>query len=259
MSGPSPIDPSIYPEVRRMVERIPTYIEGFDEHIEGGVPKNSIILLAGTTGTMKSSLAFSMLYNNALKGKKCLYISLEQNEKSLMKQMSKMGFDMAKVLQNMMVLDIGAMMLDEAGTQENWMASVLKTIQQVKEAEKCEFFVLDSLNAYALMAGAQFNRKTLFKFFEWLRKVGLTSIIITETLDLFPSGPFKALVEQGSGNMGEFFLADGIITLKLHELNEVDVQRRIRVLKMRGTNHSTSIFKLDFEKGKFQAAWALEG
>ena len=207
---------------------------------------------------MKSSVAFGMLFNNALKGRKCLYMSLEQNEKSILRQMGKMGFDMNKVNHNMMLLDVGAMMLEEAGSQENWMASVLKTIQQVKEAEGCEVLAMDSLNAYALMAGNQFNRRTLFKFFEWLRKIGLTCIIITETLDLFSSGPLGKLVEQGTGNQGEFFLADGIITLKMFELNEVDVQRRIRVLKMRGTNHSTSLFKLDFKDGKFKAAWALE-
>jgi len=241
-----------------MVDRIPTYIEGFDEQLEGGIPKGSIVLLAGSAGTMKSSVAFGMLYNNALKNKKCLYISLEQSEKSILRQMGKMGFDMNKVQHNMMLLDVGAMMLEDAGSQENWTASVLKTIQQVKEAEGCELFALDSLNAYALMAGSQFNRKTLFKFFEWLRKIGLTGIIIVETLDLFSKGPLKALVEQGTGGQGEYFLADGIISLKMYELDEVSIQRRIRVLKLRGTNHSTSAYKLDFKDGKFRAAWALE-
>jgi KaiC/GvpD/RAD55 family RecA-like ATPase len=118
--------------------------------------------------------------------------------------------------------------------------------------------VLDSLNAYALMAGPQFNRKTLFKFFEWLRKIGLTGVIIVETLDLFTKGPLKGLVEQGTSGQGEYFLADGIISLKMYELDEVSVQRRIRVLKLRGTNHSTSYYKLDFKDGKFRAAWALE-
>jgi hypothetical protein len=42
------------------------------------------------------------------------------------------------------------------------------------------------------------------------------------------------------------------------EINEVEVQRRIRILKLRGTNHSTSIFNLDFVDGKFRATWALE-
>jgi KaiC/GvpD/RAD55 family RecA-like ATPase len=245
-------------EVMRMVNRIPTYIEGFDEQLEGGIPKGAIVLLSGSTGTMKSSLAFSILYNNALKGKKCLYMSLEQSEKSVMKQMTKMGFDMSKVQSNMMLLDVGAMMLDEVGAQENWTASVLKTIQQVKEAEGCELLAMDSLNAYAMLSGPQFNRRTLFKFFEWLRKIGMTALIITETLDLFGTGAFKRLVEQGSGSQGEYFLADGIISMKMHELNEVEIQRRVRVLKMRATNHSTSVFKLDFKDGKFKAAWALE-
>jgi KaiC/GvpD/RAD55 family RecA-like ATPase len=45
-----------------------TYIRGFDEEIEGGIPQGHVVLVAGPPGTMKSSLAYSILYNNALNG-----------------------------------------------------------------------------------------------------------------------------------------------------------------------------------------------
>lgn len=241
-----------------MVDRIPTYIEGFDEHLEGGVPVGSIVLVAGSTGTMKTSVAYSILHNNAANGRKGLYISLEQNEKSVLRQMGKLGFDTNKVVNNLLLFDVGSMMIDEKGAQENWVASVIKTIQHVKEGEGCDLLVMDSLNAYALLGGPHFNRKTLFKFFEWLRKLNITAFILVETLDLFSHTPLGKLAEINSGGQGEFFLADGIISLKMLEINQVEVQRRIRILKLRGTNHSTSYFTLDFKDGKFRAAWALE-
>ena len=44
---------------------VKTYIEGFDEKLQGGIPKGSVVLLVGQPGTMKSSVAYNMLYNGA--------------------------------------------------------------------------------------------------------------------------------------------------------------------------------------------------
>ena len=50
--------------------RIRTYIRGLDEQLQGGVPKAHVVLLAGKPGTMKSSVAFSMVYHNAKRDRK---------------------------------------------------------------------------------------------------------------------------------------------------------------------------------------------
>jgi RecA/RadA recombinase len=60
------------------MERIKTYIDRLDEQLEGGIPKGSISLICGVAGCMKSSFAYSILYNNAVVGdKKGLYITLD--------------------------------------------------------------------------------------------------------------------------------------------------------------------------------------
>ncbi|MCJ7517908.1 MAG: hypothetical protein MUO18_08110, partial [Methanomassiliicoccales archaeon] len=57
-----------------------TYVQGFDENLGGGIPQGQIVLLAGEAGTMKSSLAYYVLFMNAKKdGINGLYISLEQS------------------------------------------------------------------------------------------------------------------------------------------------------------------------------------
>ena len=52
------------------IKRVPTYIENFDRNIEGGIPEGFITLVAGTSGTMKSSLAFNVIYNEVVQKKK---------------------------------------------------------------------------------------------------------------------------------------------------------------------------------------------
>ena len=46
-------------------ERIRTYVTGLDDRMEGGVPAKYLTLICGRAGTMKSSIAYSMLFNNA--------------------------------------------------------------------------------------------------------------------------------------------------------------------------------------------------
>ena len=79
---------------RKEIKRIHTGIEGFDEITEGGIPESTVTLFAGKSGTMKSSLAFNVLYNEVLhKNSNGMYISLEQSSTSLLNHMIALGFD----------------------------------------------------------------------------------------------------------------------------------------------------------------------
>ncbi len=49
----------------------------------------------------------------------------------------------------------------------------------------------------------------------------------------------------------EDFLADGVLSLTMDRVGELDVYRRIRCVKMRGVNHNPGIFTLEFRDGSF--------
>ena len=44
------------------MRKIKTYIEGFDEILDGGIPEGHVVLVCGTPGTMKTSLTYSIMY-----------------------------------------------------------------------------------------------------------------------------------------------------------------------------------------------------
>ena len=54
-------------------------------------------------------------------------------------------------------------------------------------------------------------------------------------------------------DMGEDFLSDGIIHLKMEKVGDVNIQRRIRVVKMRATPHTSDFYTLLFGKNGFTA------
>ena len=88
--------------------RIPTHIRGFDDAIGGGLPEGYVVLVSGAPGTMKSSLAFSQLYQNALRdGRKGAYFTLEQSKDLLLEHMASLGMADPKAWQNLVLLDMG--------------------------------------------------------------------------------------------------------------------------------------------------------
>ena len=73
-------------------DRIRTFIHGFDEKLGGGIPAGMVVLLAGEPGTMKSTIAFNILYQNAMKdGRAGTYITLEQGRDSLTRHLIGMS------------------------------------------------------------------------------------------------------------------------------------------------------------------------
>jgi len=239
-------------------DKVKTYVKGFDELIDGGVPKGSVVLLSGLAGTMKSSLAYYILWKNArMNSKRGLYITMEQTEGSLLTQMTQMGLGTKEVADKLLVVDVGSLRLEEKKPlEESWLGLTMKTIQKIKERIGCELLVLDSLDAYTLLAESDFSRRAMFMFFEWLRKMGMTCFIVSEAVDMMP------LLALGTGGMVkdrayEAFLADGVIHLRLVEIGEVEVRRRIRCIKMRETDHDMSYMDLTFKDGEFMVTKAL--
>jgi KaiC/GvpD/RAD55 family RecA-like ATPase len=225
--------------------RVKTYIEGFDRIMEGGVPEGHLVLVAGTPGTMKSSLSYYMLYNNALEfGTTSVYVTLEQSRDSLLKQMEKMGMKSELVKDKLHVLDLGIIRkkLKEVQGGSSWLHVFKSYLSNLKENLDYKILVIDSLDVLETMAEVTNRRTDLFYLFEWMRDLESTVLLISE------SSTEKIL----EGKFDEGYLSDGIITLKMQVIREVESQRRIRCVKMRETNHDPSYHSLLYNNGKFQ-------
>src|SRR3989304_2159010 len=65
-------------------DRISTSVRNLDEKMGGGILAGQVVLLCGRAGTMKSSLAFSILHNAAKReGRRGVYLTLEQSREGL--------------------------------------------------------------------------------------------------------------------------------------------------------------------------------
>lgn len=233
--------------------RIKTYVRGFDDALGGGIPEGFVVLLNGTPGTMKSSFAFSILYQNAAReGRKSAYFTLEQGKDLALEHMASLGMADESAMQNVMTLDMGNIrkhlsVLQGRGT---WLELFKMYCNNVMKAGPVSALVVDSLDVLETMAKVQDRRTELYFLFEWLRDLGPTTLLISERpLNLGAAG----------GPPEEAYLADGIISLEMHPTSDMFVQRRVRVVKMRSTRHETGYYALSFDEGQFEVTRAVTG
>lgn len=231
------------PAPEKKIERVKTFIEGLDERLGGGIRKGHVILLAGMPGTMKSSIALNILYNNAyLKGCKVLYISIEESRESLMAVMKNLG--MTEIDEsNFFIVDIGRLRLEhtDADIGRDWFRILKEYLRKKVEVEGIEIIVIDSLTAIYSLTSLENPRQELFHFFGFLKRLGVTAFLISET-------------EADSGSFGPYhedFLADGTFLLKFVDVGDIDVQLRMRIVKIRHSKIYHGYLTLLFREGQF--------
>ena len=77
-------------------ERISTGVRGLDEMLGGkGVFRGSTVLISGTAGTGKTSLAAYFVAAACARGERCLYLSFEESASQLMRNMRSIGLDLS--------------------------------------------------------------------------------------------------------------------------------------------------------------------
>lgn len=253
------------------IVRIKTHIVGLDDQIQNGVPEGHITLLAGASGTMKSSVSFNILYNEVLENKRTgLYLSLEQSYSSLINHMINMDFDLTKVnlvvikdlgtinqeIEKMNSTDMGSLVLVDIGcirkeikqmdNKENrsWLNVVKNILKRIKENSKLDLFVLDSLSALYVVSKFESPRIELFFLFEFLRDLNITSYLISEAQNS----------EKKYGEFDEDFLSDGVIYINLQTYRRRQI-REISVVKMRTTKCNHDIFTLEYRNNQFHAEY----
>ena len=212
------------------MKKIQTYIDGFDEVLGGGIPQGHVVLVCGTPGTMKTSMTYSIMYENAKReGKKGLYISLEENYDGLKGAMLDLGMEGIDELPVYMI-DVGKIRQTHVGQDisKNWLDVLQKYIKKRVEENDFDIIVIDSLAALYSLTEMMNPRAELFHFVRFLKEIRASVFLISEI-----TYGSKALVSHD-----EDFLVDGIIHLKMHEVGESDFQLRINCVKMRRTKHT---------------------
>jgi len=213
-------------------------IRGLNNIIYTDIPEGSTILVTGGPGTLKSSVAYTLLSNYlASKNEVGVYITLEESKASHERNMKSLGINICPMLKIFDYQTIRREYEEENGEKLNVIKGIEDVIKFYKEKEKkFTCIAVDSLNAvYSLMELTNL-RMEMYNFFDTFKRYGLTSIVILE----------KETGEDAGVHAGERFLADGIINMGAMRVKE-DVTIYMQIEKMRATKHNRRKYQIGID------------
>jgi len=199
--------------------------------IQGGFPRDSLILLAGHPGSGKTAMAGQFLYSGAALGQeKGVYVSFAEGRKPLLDFMSSLGIDIAtqEKLRKIRIMDM-------VTVKEEGLPTLLQEVLDAVHSLKAQRLVIDSFSAMAQAFSREIEARIMLHTIlsKIVRGMDCTTLLTCE-------------IPWGSKRLGmgiEEFIADGIILVS-SLVENLAIKRRLLIIKMRGTDHSTQYHDL---------------
>jgi circadian clock protein KaiC len=198
--------------------------------IEGGFPFPSVVLLAGSAGTGKTTFCLKYLSEGAKKGEQGLYFTtLSEPTQWMLRYASQFEFINKDYFGDQIkYMDLGIMMREMDANQ--LLAAIEEKIAEVMPQR----IVIDPITVVGGMLKGDY-RVFLFDLFNRLKNWNATTLV---TGEVYPGELYPADVS---------YAVDGIILVMLSE--EAGARRKyLEVLKMRGTNHQTGKQSIDITR-----------
>lgn len=210
--------------VRKQKDRLPTGIKGLDGLIEGGFPRGSLILLAGSPGSGKTIASAQYIYHGASKfGENGVYTSFGERKEVFYKNMKKFGYNFRELERKGKFKFLDLM---TAGREA--LSDTINIALKEVHFMKAQRLVIDSFSAMSLALSKKIDARIILHLLEKVMHArGCTTLLVVEV----PMG------HSGLGQGFEEFVADGIILFQTFEARS-GIRKRAIVRKMRGTNHN---------------------
>jgi len=207
-------------------ERISSGVKDLDDMLEGkGFYRGSSVLVSGTAGTGKSSLAAHFAEETCRNGERCLYVALEESPAQAMRNMRSIGLDLEKQVRKGL-LRFEAWRPTQSGLEMH-LLHIHKLVQQHKPAA----VIIDPLTSLMVSSTDQLH-SVLMRLIDFLKTQQITGFFTALT-----AGRNKEIEET---DVGISSLIDTWIFARDVELNG-ERNRCIHVLKSRGMANSNQI------------------
>ena len=209
-------------------DRISSGIPGLDEMLEGaGFYRGSSILVSGTAGTGKTSMAAHLLNAACSRGEACLFFSFEESPDQLLRNMRSIGIDLGRWIKK------GLLHIHSTRPTTHGLELHLVEIHNLLEQHKPKVVVIDPLSS--LISGAGENTGDL---------TNMVLRVIDRLKQLGTTGFFTSLTSGGrAAEATEVNISSLVDTWLLLRDVESDGERNrvLYVLKSRGMAHSNQL------------------
>jgi len=157
-------------------ERISTGVASLDEMLAGGIYRGSSVLVSGTSGTGKSSIAAHMIDAACRRGERSLYFALEESPRQIMRNMGSIGFDLAHWVQ------AGMLRFHATRPTSGGLESHLTTLIGLVEEFSPQMVVIDPVTAFNTGADMEQAKSLLIRAVDYFKVRNITSVFTSLTL-----------------------------------------------------------------------------
>ena len=213
-------------------KRVATGVPALDRLlVGGGYTRGSTVLVSGTAGTGKTSLAAAFARQTCQRGERCLFLSYEESAGQLVQNMGSIDIRLEPWIKKGL-LRITSTRPSFFGLEKH-LLDLYKTITEFKPTS----VVIDPLSSLLAEGSPRELQSMITRMIDLLKSQGITGF--------FTSLVASTARNDTSGEIGVSSLIDTWIVVR--ELEEDQGRRRVRglyVVKSRGMSHSSDVHKL---------------
>lgn len=207
-------------------ETISSGIENLDLMLDGrGFFKGSSILVSGTAGTGKTSIAASFVHASCLENRKCIYFAFEESPRQILRNMLSIGIDLSAHVHKGL-LEFHASRPTLYGLEMHLVA-IHKKIRKFKP----EVVILDPITNLITVGSVGEVKDMLVRLIDFLQNEGITVMFTALALN-------NTINEQTDEGISS--LVDSWLLIRDIETNG-ERNRGMYVMKSRGMGHSNQI------------------
>jgi len=211
-------------------ERVSSGVPRLDAMLGGGYYRGSSILVSGTAGTGKTTLAASFAHETAKRGERCLYLAFEESPRQLARNMRSIGLDLERYMSKGL-LRMHASRPTFYGLEMH-LAQTHKMVTEFKPSA----VVIDSISNFSSSGSRDDAALMLLRLVDYLKAHQITAFLT----HLTPGGKAMEATDIGISSIIDTWLLVRDIELG-GERN-----RGLYVLKSRGMKHSNQIREFVF-------------
>lgn len=207
-------------------ERISTGIKSLDAMFGGrGFFRGSSILVSGTAGTGKSSIAATFINAACARGERALYFAFEESKDQICRNMKSIGLDLDRWVRK------GLLCFETFRPTVYGLESHLANIEKITSRHEPQIVVIDPITNFTSLGSASEVKNMLMRLIDYLKTYQITALFTSLTEGGAP-------VEQSS--VGVSSLIDTWLLVRDIEMSG-ERNRGLYVLKSRGMSHSNQI------------------
>jgi circadian clock protein KaiC len=209
--------------------RLATGVPGLDDMTGGGIPAGDAVMLAGPTGTGKSTIATQFVKVGGQAGEPAVIAVFEEYPERYLARASSLGIDLQAMIDAGILRLIYLRPLDLS--VDETLSEILAAVEEIGAVRT----VIDSIYGFEIALAPAFRedfRESLYRLVGALTAVGVTVLMTTEvSSESDAGGPLTFTGGRVS------FITDDVIVQRYVEL-EGQLRTVIGVVKMRGSAHS---------------------